>query len=219
MIHRDARPTSLARSTKAGPDLAACSARTMLSLVLLLLGFFAVLNATAERNLERSDAVLASLAITFGPVLGEGTANPYSSQTGDIPAVSALADRVRDAFRAIVALSTTDDGAGRIAEVRIALAEVFVGDSAVLRPGADAVLKDLAEALGGVDPAIVPTLVVGVGTTRVGGPSATGAARQAAALAKALIASGLEPRHVVVGVDPTRGSAASFTFEWRRVEP
>jgi hypothetical protein len=202
-----------------GPDIAGGSARSMLSLVFLLLGFFAVMNATAERHDARSDAVLASLAITFGPVLGDGAAAPYSSQTGDALALRAVEGEIREVFRAVAELTATNDGAGRIAEVRMPAAALFVGDSAVLRPGADQVLRDLAGALLRVEAGIAPTLTVTVGTLRVGGPFAAGAQRQALALAVGLIGHGLDPGLVAVGSARALGGAVAFTFGWRRATP
>lgn len=216
MIHGIPSRRHDAPARRGGPDIAGGSARSMLSLVFLLLGFFAVMNASAERNLIRSDAVLASLAITFGPVLGAGEATPYSSQTGDALALRAIADEVRRVFSAVARLTATDDGAGRIAEARVPAADLFVGDSPVLRPGADAVLRDLARALAGADSAVVPTLAVLVGP---GATSDRVAGRQALALAAALIGHGLDPALVAAGIDSALGGSAAFAFGWRRAEP
>ncbi|MGH6718729.1 MAG: hypothetical protein ACREER_05375, partial [Alphaproteobacteria bacterium] len=118
----------------------------MVSLVLLLLGFFVVLTATAERHDERAAAVLASLSATFGDVIDTGDAMP--SNLGDVLAMQAVETDIRRAFETLIDGAVVDvDPQGRLARVRVPGGALFVGDSAVTRPGADELIRAIADSV------------------------------------------------------------------------
>lgn len=180
----------------------------MLSLALLLLGFFALLTAMTERHEARAAAVLSSLVETFGPVVGgAGEGVPYSSRAGEALALAAIEGDVRAAFETIAEVTTVAlDEDGAIAEVRVPAAALFVGDSPVPRPAVAEVVAGLAAALAGADVEIMVSVRVGASSS---------APRRALALAEGLIGQGMAPALIEVGGDPAMGSDIAFGFAIR----
>jgi len=186
----------------------------MLSLVLLLLGFFAVLSATMERDAPRSMAVLQSVAATFGPVLGESaTGAPFVSSVGDALALSEVHDRVRGAFETIASVSgfePVDDGGA--ARVVVPGRVLFVGDSAVARPRAAELLEQLAAAINQPMNGIVLSLDIRVGPA---GSSADTALTRAARLASSVAGFGVDASLIVAGRDDALADDVVLTIGWR----
>lgn len=186
----------------------------MLSLVLLLLGFFAVLSATMERDAPRSMAVLQSVAATFGPILGEAeTGAPFVSSVGDALALNELHDRIRGMFETIASVSAfepVDDGGA--ARIIVPGRVLFVGDSAVARPRAAELLEQLAAAINEPLNGIVLSLDIRVGPA---GSSGDTALTRAARLASSVSGFGVDASLIVTGRDDALADDVVLTIGWR----
>jgi hypothetical protein len=188
----------------------------MLSLVLLLLGFFAVLSATMERDESRSQAVLQSVTETFGPVLGSSTAGePFASSVGDMIAVTAIEAELRTAFATIARVGRfepVDDGG--IATIAVPAPELFVGDSAVTRQRMGELARALARALADPPETIGLTVEVRAGPN---GSSGATALMRAGRIAEALIVAGVDPADIMAGRDEALADDVIFVIGWYRL--
>lgn len=149
-----------------------------LALVLVLVAFFAVIAANAERSARREAAVLASLSASFGGI----AAGPGAVEGG-----RAWAGLVEALQQAVGSTGTVQArSAGGALRVLLPDQAVFLGDGASPDPRSAPLLDALGAALAGGD------APAGVTVAALSGDPAL-AARRAARLAYELAARGLDP--------------------------
>ncbi len=167
-----------------------------LSLYLILLAFFIVLNARAEISTVRTQAVIAGLGL---PVAVPPVVEPRS--------MTLVADELEQRLGAIfhhelasdLSIITTGDGA---MVVSLPMHRVFDGDTAVLRTQRLSVMRRLAELLGDVGRR--HSLKVSLQVPRGKLPDL--AIRRAAALGRDLVRHGIDPLDFSIRIDPDRDS-------------
>lgn len=191
----------------------------LLSLFLLLLVFFIVLNAHTVRDGRRTGAVLASVDRSFpvffvDPRLREGD-GPLASRSGTVTAAERLTG-VGDLFASELALAKVEVvRPGRLMEVRLPADGLFLPGTATVRPERqgliDRVVSALREEFPGERVELEALLAIGPGA-----PSQPpGPVQRAAALARHLLADGAPPAAVGVGVERGPPGSARFLFSIR----
>ena len=205
----------------------------LLSLNLILLAFFILLNSLADFETDRSRAVLASVKQAFnGKVEAAGQEPSFSGSLGALPEVEAKLREVGSLFEAI-APTAQAKSIRRASSVRVDIpaGALFKPGSQRLRQGREALFERLAESLRkGPEGASRYLLEILVGTgSRViagGGPTAESTSpgsaslglRRAAVLAARLSAEGVPLDALSTGLRP--GAAGSLRFVVRlRPEP
>ncbi|MDF1721309.1 MAG: hypothetical protein P1U65_11605 [Minwuia sp.] len=167
-----------------------------LSLYLILLAFFIMLNARAEVSSVRTKAVIAGLGL---PV----DVSPVVEPRPMALVADELEQRLGTLFRHEFASTFTviSSGDGRMV-VSLPMHRVFDGDTAVLRPQRLSMMRRLAEVLGelGKRESLAVALQVPRGTQ----PDL--AIRQAAALGRDLVRNGIDPADFTIRIDPEKTS-------------
>lgn len=218
MITRSGDPTD-------GPSrrpASSASVALFLSLSLLLLAFFIVLNALSTTEESRVRAVMDSLSRTFSDgVRPEGAR--FTGTVGDVvddtrPFEAVLADMVVTAVPAATVRQTRING---VTEVTMRADALFEDDGTALRGPRHGLLDRLVAALATVPPGVAITMEFTLGTdydsrkTGGAGDEAGFAARQrgrAAAMAEALVKRGVTPAAMAVGLEPGLGDRARMRF-------
>jgi hypothetical protein len=192
----------------------------LLSLNLILLAFFILLNSLADFETDRARAVLASVNQAFhGEIEVAGQMPASRNSLGELPEVAAKLREVGSLFEAIAPMA-------RAKSVRRANSvQVDFPASALFRPGSkrirqdrEAFLQRLAQSLRttpDTTPSYLLEILVGVGSKRAGdGAATTGPANleigRAAVLAERLSAEGAGPDGLSTGLRP--GAADSLRF-------
>lgn len=176
---------------------------TYLSVVLLLIAFFALLSAKAERSETRQSAVLASLSASFASVGGSGASKPGSVD----PAWLDLVEGLRSAVGEAATVKALPGGT----QVRVDLpaSAVFLGDGASPDPRSGALLDGIARAIGSVTPDAAATLMVGAAAD-----DGAIAARRAARLAFELVSRGVDPAALTAGVAASGTDGLELAVRW-----
>ncbi len=192
----------------------------LLSLNLILLAFFILLNSLADFETDRARAVLASVKLAFnGKVEAAGQEPSFSGSLGALPEVEAKLREVGSLFEAI-APTAQAKSIRRASSVRVDIpaGALFKPGSQRLRQGREALFERLAESLRkGPEGASRYLLEILVGTGSqavVDGGATTGFAslelRRAAVLAARLSAEGAPLDGLSTGLRP--GAVGSLRF-------
>lgn len=160
-----------------------------LALYLILLAFFILLNANAHLSERKTQAVME----TFQPAF------VVPQVTADATALSAsrIETRLLEVFRNHLPagewqLQTLD---GRI-ELALPLHRAFPSGSAVLQPGRISLVRRLGEIIGAAQSDAGLDVIL-----MIGGPDQALSRRRAAALARDLVRSGIDPARFEAGTD------------------
>lgn len=193
------------------------------SLFLLLLVFFIVLNAQADRHEGRTKAVLNSFenrypTFTIHPRLREGY-EPVASRSGSVLA----ADRVEgmgELFTTAVAVSkVTVVTPGKLIEVRLPADSLFVPNSAKIRTDRfgllDRVVDSLRRPREGERLEVDALLAIDDSTAS----QSPGPVQRAASLARALMTGGAPAGSVSVGIERGAPGSARLLFSLRSTDP
>lgn len=120
----------------------------LLSLYLILLAFFILLDSRATPNVPRSKAVIDSLSESFAPVVSPDAIDPNGEESGS------SGDRRRDHramatyLKSALPLVEIDDvGAGRVMRVKVDSDALFKTGGVSVRPEALPVLRRMANVL------------------------------------------------------------------------
>ncbi len=208
----------------------------LLSLNLILLAFFILLNSLAEVQSGKARAVIASVNQAFNGRIEMASQLPvHSSSLGALPAVEAKMREIGSLFEAIVPSSEAKE-IRRAKAVRIDLpaSALFKPASLQLRPGREVLIQRLAKALrktppgpsSGTTPGApnyelavlfgagdVPGAAPGGATT---GDFRTLAQRRAAILAERLVAAGLFQGALSIGLRPGQADSLRFIVRLRQ---
>lgn len=167
-----------------------------LSLYLILLAFFIILNARAEISTVRTQAVIAGLGL---PIDVRPIVEPRSLALVADELEQRLGAIFRRELASTLSIVTTADGA---IVVSLPMYRVFDGDTAVLRTQRLSVMRRLAEVLG--DAGRQDSLAVALQVPRGAQPAL--AIRRAAALGRDLVRHGIDPQDFTIRIDPDKAS-------------
>lgn len=209
-----APPSALPAGRVAAAGTGNASLVLMLSLFLLLLVFFIVLNAQTVRRPERTGAVLASVERSFpdfaiDPRLRDGT-DPVASRSGTVFAAERLHE-MGELFATAIAVARVESvEPGRLLEVRLPADALFLPGSATLRPDRQGLIDRIALALRAERPGERMELDALLAIDEGAPSQPPGPVQRAGALARALTGDGAPAGSVTVGVE--RGAAGSVRF-------
>ncbi|WP_051340815.1 hypothetical protein [Azospirillum halopraeferens] len=190
-----------------------------LSLFLLLLAFFIVLNAISVDNVHRARAVLKSVeqSFTIDPRLLFGR-DPVASRAGTVLAVQRL-NTLGDLFATAVAVDKVEVVApGRHLEVRLPADGLFLPGTARLRPDRAGLLDRVAAALMQPLPGerIEAEFLVALSPDTPSQPP--GPVDRAGALARDLVERGAPASAIGIGIERGAPGTARFVFSIRSAE-
>ena len=199
----------------------------LLSLKLILLAFFILLNSLADVETDKARAVIASVNQAFnGRIEAAGQLPGHSSSLGALPEVEAKIREIGSLFEAIVPTAEAKE-IRRAKAVRVDLpaSALFRPASLQLRPGREALIERLAESLRKAPPEApnyelevlfgaggVPEAEGGAGT----GDSQSLARRRAAILAERLVAAGVLQGALSIGLRPGQADSLRFVVRLRQ---
>lgn len=192
----------------------------LLSLFLLLLVFFIVLNAQSLQTVHKVKAVAASLEKSFpafvvDPRLREGT-QAVVSRAGTVFAVQRL-DGVGGLFATAIAVAKVETvSPGHLLEVRLPADDLFESGSMTLRADRQGLIDRVVDALreSRQGERIELDALLGIGPTGV--PSQPpGPVARAGVLARALVEGGAPPQNVTVGIERGDPGGVRLLFSLR----
>ena len=199
----------------------------LLSLMLILLAFFILLNSLSEFEADKTHAVIESVNRAFNGKIESGDRTPaYSASLGALPEAEAKMREVGSLFEAIIP-SARVKRTRRANAVRVELsaASLFRPAGVKLRPGGEILIQRLAQLLAR-DPRGSPSydleVLLGVGAPPAGGAGPVTPdprsleVRRAALLAQRLVEEGLPPPMLSIGLLPRQPGTLRFVVRVRR---
>lgn len=192
------------------------TATFFLSIYLLLLSFFILLNSVSTFQAVRAKAVMESLAITFSTLMPSREA-AFASNNGNVAAAREFLQSVGGVFEtAIPAVKVRTIQPGRLMQIALRLDELFLPDKAEVRPGQGALLNRLVAALSAAPAGLryEMTFLVGNAPDQTGGlPIGEDlSVARAGALAREMVRRGAPPDAVVIGLMPGDPASARAVF-------
>lgn len=195
----------------------------LLSLNLILLAFFILLNAISEYQVDRSRAVLKSVDRTFSEGLKvPQAANAGPAALGALPHPRELLREIGSAFEAAIpAARSTLNAQATVLSVDLPAAAFFIDGQARLRPAGIALLRRLAAALADDARASSAYEVAFYHPAAQGGAGGAGGALEVAraALVARRLQRRLSPDAVSVGLQPRLEEVVRFVIRPDRREP
>ncbi len=194
------------RSSAQPEDTGASTTALFLSLYLIILAFFVLLNAYSHRQETRTTAVLGSLGTTFSEVFLSATGPLEAARGPDaFGALGELEDEVRELFESVIPLVKVTPYL-RYSQllVEVPVDGMYAPGEASVRAKAAGLLDRLAEVLRREMPGqrfeLEAVVSLPGSGARKAGPRRDLAARRAAVLARELVARGVQPDAVAAGV-------------------
>ncbi len=191
---------------------------SLLSLNLLLLGFFIVLTSLTSYEDDRKRLVLESVNEAFnGRVHAVRSYNDSSSGLDNLDQIEFLLGRVGEIFgSALPAVRAERAADAPIVSFAVPAETLFAPDSTVLRPGRWLLLRRLVEALTDERRAALSYDLTVFHGMPDGGDADSLEMRRLGALARTLVGRGLPAERLSVGLDPGAARKVRFVL---RVEP
>ncbi len=199
----------------------------LLSLMLILLAFFILLNSLSEFEAGRAHAVIESVNRAFNGKIESGDRTPaHSASLGALPEAEAKMREVASLFEAIVpAARAKRIRRAKAVRVELPAASLFRPAGVGLRPGSEILIQRLARLLargGRGGPSYDLEVLLGLGAPPAGGagPVTPGPGslevRRAALLAQRLIEEGLPPPGLSIGLLPGQPGMLRFVVRVHR---
>ncbi len=191
------------------------NATVFLSLALLLLAFFALLNSMSTIEESRSRRVVDSVAAAFSSPFGSRSLKDAIEPVADVALARRAFAEIAMVFRRSVELvEVAELHPGRLMQVSLPVDQVFVPQTAQI--AAETLLDRMAAALAeppdGIRLDLEASFEVASGAGRAA--NRLNIAR-AGALARALVNRGVAAERIVVGLGPGRASTMRLTFHLR----
>jgi len=182
----------------------------LLSLKLLLLGFFILLNALSQYEEDRARRVLESVNEAFnGRVQALESLSPHSAALGSLGETVGLLEAVGALFESMVpAVRTEISAEGTRLRLELSAGSIFRPGREALQPGRKLLLRRFAQAVvdgrAGVDYEV--EVYHGVSASAVGALADAGAraleVRRSSIVVRELIALGVPPERLSAGIIP-----------------
>ncbi len=189
----------------------------ILSLYLLLLAFFILLNNISEVEKARSKAVAGSLQNTFA-LRGRPTYKPavLTSAIGNVLGDNSLDRRLGALVRAELRLARFEViEPGRLMLLRVHEAALFTGLDNEISSTGRRLIDKIATELRNPPPGVRYDVEIRLSRTRAGGDGLLNRIRRAAALPRALAEAKEWPGTIAGGVEHAGSAEARFLFEIR----
>lgn len=184
---------------------AGSSLHLLLSVYLLLLAFFVLLNSMSSIERVRSKAALDSVSERFAATQPPAEA-PLVMHPDEIAAAQRLQDSLGEVLRSVVPVALVEVVLpGRLMQATMPALALFQEGEATLRPGRRELVQQLVEALAETPPGLryECDFLIGVAAAPGGDlpTTATLGTARAATFGRALAASGAKPGTIAVGVE------------------
>lgn len=192
-----------------------------LSLFLILLAFFILLNALATVEEKKARKALTSVAATFRSVVdADSRAQILIADLGPTPEAEDVLEVLERLWVTSIPIAKVDRiTQGQVMQMTMPVNELFLGGKAVLRTDRDALYNRTALVLALKAPGALTELqaVFGVerGAQTFSGPAGRLAAERAARLAAALTEHGGAPERLSIGVQNGDPKLVRLRFEVR----
>lgn len=192
----------------------------LLSLKLILLAFFILLNALSDFEEARTRQVIDSVRKAFhGQLEPINVPALLNGSPGLLPEAEALTNEVGSLFESLVpALRSTRTARARAVHIELPSIALFRIGKDNLRPERKALIRRLAKALlrrSARDLAYKLEFMHGIPADGTTGASRTQEIRRASALAALLMEEGLAPEVLSIGVLPGRPGRVEFVLSLR----
>lgn len=191
----------------------------LLSLFLLLLVFFIVLNAQSVQAVSRVKAAMDSLERSFhiDPRLREGY-DPVASRAGTVYATERL-NGIGDLFATAVSVAkVTTVSPGQLLEVRLAADELFEPGTAEVRRDRQGLIDRVTTSLREVRLGERVELEALLAISPSGPGQPPGPIERAGALARTLVADGAPATGVTIGIERGEPGTARLLFSIRSAD-
>lgn len=214
-------PALRASARGAGRGNAGAGMMSVLSLFLLLLAFFILLNSLARFETTRTQAILGSLYATFNTLDPDGAEREFGSFVGLLAAADALEGELGGRLRTVLEAGRFDlVGDGEVVGLDVAVEDLFDADGAAL-PRLDAFAAEVAAARGTVPAGYRAEVevVVPAGTgpiDRRDSATLQRAIAVAGEVVRALDRAGIADRALMAGIGS--GPAGRIRIEFRIVD-
>ncbi len=188
-----------------------------LSLALLLLAFFALLNAISTIEESRSRRVVDSVAAAFSSPFGALSSKDAIEPVADVAFAERTFSNVAAFFRRAVELVEVEVvRPGRLMQVSLPADQVFAPRTAQIAAGSEALLDRMAAALAEPPAGLRLDLEAFFehASDALVTPNGLRIAR-AGVLARALVNRGVAPDRIAVGLGPGRASTMRLLFHLR----
>ena len=189
----------------------------ILSLYLLLLAFFILLNNISEVEKARSKAVSGSLQSTFSS-RGRPTSNPapFTTAIGNVPSEESLEGRLGALVRAELRLASFDViKPGRLMQLRVHESALFAGPDNELSATGRRLIDKIAGEIGNPPRGVRYEVEILLSRAGAGGDALKNRIRRAAALSQALAGAKVRRGTIAAGVEHAESAEARFLFEIR----
>ncbi len=193
------------------------NAMVFLSLALLLLAFFALLNAISTIEESRSRRVVDSVAAAFSSPFGAHSSKDAIEPVADVAFAERTFSDVAAFFRRAVELVEVEVvRPGRLMQVSLSADQVFAPRTAQITAGSEALLDRMATALAEPPDGVRLDLEAFFehASDALATPNDLRIAR-AGVLARALVNRGVAPDRIAVGLGPGRASTMRLLFHLR----
>jgi outer membrane protein OmpA-like peptidoglycan-associated protein len=191
----------------------------LLSLNLILLAFFILLNALSDFEETRTRAVIDSVNRAFSGRVDAAEAPPVrQSSLGALPETASLLREIGSLFESIIpAAQTEENQKATLIRIRLPQTALFASGEAVVRPARRALIQRLAKALlRSPNERVTYRLEALLGVSAESGSAGRDRPlemRRAGALAARFVAEGLTPESLSTGLLP--GAAGTMQFVLR----
>lgn len=191
------------------------NAMVFLSLALLLLAFFALLNSMSTIEESRSRRVVDSVAAAFSSPFASRSSKDATEPVADVALAERVFSEIATVFRRAVELVEVEVlHPGRLMQVSLPVDQVFVPRTAQI--AAQALLERMAVALAEPPDGVRLDLEVSFEYASGARSTANGLRiARAGALARALVNRGVAAERIVVGLGPGRASTMRLLFHLR----
>lgn len=194
------------------------STNIFLSLYLIFLAFFILLNAISKLQEDRTKAVLGSLGATFAePAFVATGPLDFTAGSGAFSAVQAFDQSIRKLFQSafpFVSFKPFQPFEKMIAEIPVDA--MFVADSALIRANQVAFLNDLAAILSRETPGqsfgVEVLAPVSAQAMRTPTPERSMAVDRVGAFARALASRGVFPARITAGIEQGKPEMLRLMF-------
>ncbi len=192
------------------------STALFLSLYLILLAFFIVLNAISTLEEAKTEAATNSLSRTFNSILVRPSDQTFTSQAGQVLATQEFIAEITRLFEtAIQAVQIELVQPGQVLAVSFHPDSLFQYDDTTLRPGRMPMLQRMVASLAAEPPGYSYDMEAIFGLPGPDAPlpvTPTLAIRRATALARVLEQHGMPPGKLAVGLGPEPPNTLTFYF-------
>jgi len=225
--HSDALLASLMAARDGAPKPAQRDWTTLVfvSLYLVLLAFFLVLNAASTKEEDKVRSAMESIDARFrGPFYEESGVIDVKQRPGVLRTSNDALDDIGVLLRGIALTPGLKGQAdGDTLKVSVLTHKLFAPRDGDLRANQAGLFDSLAEILmrSDEDGPVDTSFIVGTGESlpKPGTPAATLAARRAASLQQALVSRGVVPSTIAAGIGTEDAVTTVLTFKRRRSAP